>query len=406
MSIFRNIRKNVFPLGVCALALLLTTMAGAVLARQVTVVPGSVMRGEQLLDDKGCLLCHAVNGRGGGIGPDFTKSPRRAKTPARFATALWNHSPKMWAAFENAGRPVPPLTSEEMADIFAFFYSTLYFSPPGSAARGRSVFEDKRCVSCHGQLLDPRPDRSGLHDWTDVKDPIAWAEQMWNHANEMDTATQNRGIRWPKLSEQDVVDLLLFLSKLPEAQTEMPAFRIGEPGLGRIVFERSCESCHSFGAADRSKVDLLARSRPSSITGYIAAMWNHAPDMRRRAGSTPELKPGEMPDLIAFLFSQRYFQDRGDVLKGRRVFEEKSCAVCHESRRKETGAPDLAQVTETFSPITLTAAVWKHGPTMMGEMKRMNISWPEFKDQEMPDLIAYLNSRLIPRIAQPSRSAQ
>ena len=151
-------------------------------------------------------------------------------------------------------------------------------------------------------------------------------------------------------------------------------------------------------------MDLLARSRPLSITGYIAAMWNHAPDMRRRAGSTPELKAGEMPDLVAFLFSQRYFQDRGDALKGKRVFEEKSCATCHEQRRKETGAPDLTQVTETFSPITLTAAVWKHGPTMMGEMKRMNISWPEFKDQEMPDLIAYLNSRLILRVAQPSGS--
>src|SRR5215467_6397272 len=32
---------------------------------QVTVMPGSVIQGERLLDEKGCLRCHAVNGRGG-----------------------------------------------------------------------------------------------------------------------------------------------------------------------------------------------------------------------------------------------------------------------------------------------------------------------------------------------------
>ncbi len=360
------------------------------------------MSGERLLDDKGCLRCHAIEGRGGSRGPDFKQAPRRARTPARFATVMWNHSPRMWAEFENQGRPVPPLSSEEVADVFAYFYSTLYFSPPGNAGRGRDVFVEKRCASCHPQVLDVRAPKFSLPSWTYVRDPMVWAEQMWNHAGEMDSATANRGAGWPKLSEQDLADLLLFLSKLPDTQSELPAFRLGEPQLGRIAFERSCEACHSFGQAGPSRVDLLARSRPLSITGYVAAMWNHAPEMRRRAGAIPELKAGEMPDLIAFLFSQRYFQDRGDTLKGKRVFEEKSCAACHGERQRESGAPDLAQSTETFSPITLTAAVWKHGPTMMEEMKRKNISWPEFKDQEMADLIAYLNSRLVPRVAKPS----
>jgi mono/diheme cytochrome c family protein len=237
-----------------------------------------------------------------------------------------------------------------------------------------------------------------LVKWTERKDPIAWAEQMWNHAGEMDAATTNRGIAWPKLSEQDIVDLLMFLGKLPDDQTQMASFEVGEPGLGRTVFERHCEECHSFGRFD-GKVDLLARQRPLSITGYIAAMWNHAPDMRRRGGSTATLNAGEMPDLIAYLFAQRYFLDRGNASKGRRVFEEKGCAKCHESRRKETGAPDLAQVNEVFSPITLTSAVWRHGPSMMDKMKEQGIAWPEFSGSEMSDLITYLNSKLVPRIA-------
>jgi hypothetical protein len=37
---------------------------------------------------------------------------------------------------------------------------------------------------------------------------------------------------------------------------------------------------------------------------------------------------------------------------------------------------------------------------MMNVMKRERIAWPEFKKGEMADLIAFLNSRLIVRIAE------
>jgi cytochrome c2 len=179
---------------------------------------------------------------------------------------------------------------------------------------------------------------------------------MWNHAAEMDTAISMRGISWPRLDEQDVVDLLMFLTRMAEGDDQSPAFSLGEPELGRTVFERTCESCHSMGEASASKVDLLARPAPSSMTGYVAAMWNHAPEMRRRGGGMSRLEEGDMADLIAFLFLQRYFLDRGDVSRGRRVFEDKGCAACHEERPRETGAPDLAQAPEVYSPITLTAA--------------------------------------------------
>ena len=380
------------------------TSLGGLAAMQVTVMPGSVGRGERLLQEKNCLGCHALDGRGGKRAPDFVQSSGRSRTPALFASAMWNHGPKMWSEFEAAGQPVPPLGSAEVADIFAYLYSRLYFSPQGSAVRGRNVFEEKRCISCHGEILDTRSRQSALDSWTELKDPITWAERMWNHANEMDSATSNRGLSWPKLTEQDIVDLLLFLSRFPDTQTQMPGFNIGEPELGRTVFERSCESCHSFGQVDASKIDLLKRSAPSSITGYIAAMWNHAPEMRRRGGSTSRLNAGEMPDLIAFLFSQRYFQERGNASKGRRLYEDKGCATCHEERRRETSAPDLSEATEVYSPITLTSAAWKHGPTMVDKMRQQHIPWPEFKGSEMTDLTAYLNSQLVRRVAQ-SRDA-
>src|SRR5581483_1581455 len=106
------------------------------------------------------------------------------------------------------------------------------------------------------------------------------------------------------------------------------------PEQGRLVFERSCESCHSFGPGAGKKIDLLARQAPKSVAGYIAEMWNHARTMGAQSGQHPaKLEPDEMSNLVAFLFSQSYFFQRGDSARGRRVFEEKNCAGCHEDRK-------------------------------------------------------------------------
>src|SRR5207302_1741409 len=143
----------------------------------------------------------------------------------------------------------------------------------------------------------------------------------------------------------------------------------------------------------------LTKSQPNSVTDYIAAMWNHAPDMRLRGGQTEKLAPGDMRNLIAYLFAQRYFFEPGDVSRGKKVYDTKGCATCHEMRRSQTGAPDLTRASEAYSPITLTSAVWRHGPAMLREMKEQKIPWPEFEKSEMADLIAWLNSRVVTQIA-------
>jgi hypothetical protein len=73
-----------------------------------------------------------------------------------------------------------------------------------------------------------------IEKWTDLKDPIVWAERMWNHSNEMLSATTNRGINWPRLSERDIVDLLTFLSKLPDVSVQEAAFYVGDPGWAEM----------------------------------------------------------------------------------------------------------------------------------------------------------------------------
>jgi cytochrome c2 len=312
----------------------------------------------------------------------------------------------MLAEFEASKAQPPTLRTTDVADLFAYFYATLYFSPKGDAARGANTFTGRQCASCHSEILNTEPHKRLPDTWMDLNDPSLWAERMWNHAAEMDSAMSNRGIRWPELSDRDVADLMTFLSTRAGTRPEAVAFTIGEPDLGQSVFQRSCSDCHTMDRAERSKVDLLARKGAPSITGYIAAMWNHVPAIRKRGGSTPKLRSGDMPDLVAYLFSQRYFFDPGDPSRGNRVFEDKECATCHQVKRLQTGAPDLSKSVEAFSPVTLTVAAWRHGLPMMRSMKQQGVSWPEFKGREMADLIAYLNSRLIVRVATPGAAKQ
>jgi cytochrome c551/c552 len=366
---------------------------------QIKILPGSAARGQLLLHEKGCLDCHGLSQAGAGKATDFGNPSGRVNTPSGLASAMWNHSPAMFGA-EAQGRRKNALDSYEVADLFAFFYSTLYFSAPGNAARGKIVFREKNCAGCHSQEPESTHIGPAISQWTRVKDPVSWAERMWNHSGEMYLKMARRGIDWPTLTGQHVIDLFVYLRGLPAARSATAAFSVGEPERGRNIFEHSCESCHSFGPSTGRRVDLSAQSEATSVTDYIAAMWNHAPAMKRLSG--PEFRPlaqGEMSHLIAFLFSQRYFFERGNAMRGARVYEAKNCAFCHEGARK-TGAPDLTQATEVFSPITLTAAIWRHGQGMFAKTKQEKLPWPEFHGSEMANLIAYLNSRLVTWVAK------
>jgi cytochrome c2 len=360
---------------------------------QVAIVPGSAEHGAQVFQDKRCASCHSL--------ADLTSRSEETATPALLASTIWNHTPVMWKAAELNG-PRPPMSPTETADLFAYFYSMNYFTSPGDSARGKAVFQSKRCVVCHTSSNGSRPKGPPLAEWKQVKDPIGWAERMWNHSGPMYAEMQRSGLSWPQMTTQNMVDLLLYIRNLPETRSQSATFKPGEPDVGRNVFEQRCDRCHTFGTKQANKIDLLERQGPRTLTDYVAAMWNHAPTMHQRAGAAfPVLAEGEMRNLIAYLFSQRYFFEKGDVGRGERVYHSKNCYLCHEDRREATGAPNLAQEPELFSPVTMASAVWLHGPAMMQALEKEGLNWPEFHNAELTDLIAYLNSRLNPKIGGP-----
>lgn len=350
---------------------------------QIRIFPGSSPSGERIFREKGCVDCHS--------------SERIAQTrnPSSLAAGLWNHSPEMWRAQrERNTRPV--LNPTEASDLFAYFFSLAYASTPGDPAIGRTVFEAKTCSRCHDTQAGKPLAGPPISTWNEVDDPLSWAERMWNHARSVSIEASSNGLPWPEFSTQEMLNMLAYLRSVPGSSSHA-AFQPGDPAMGRITFENACESCHSFGNRTvLPKIDLLKRPAPELMTGYVAAMWNHAPLMSQRAGQDfPVFGPGDMANLVAYLFTQRYFDQEGDPERGARVFEAKGCASCHNRRRRETGAPDLSIATERYSPVTMAASLFRHGPTMLEAMKRQNVAWPHFSNTEMQDLIGFLNSRLV-----------
>jgi mono/diheme cytochrome c family protein len=104
-----------------------------------------------------------------------------------------------------------------------------------------------------------------------------------------------------------------------------------------------------------------------------------------------KLEPGEMQDLLAYLWARQFFEDAGNPAAGRIVFGSKHCANCHENSLG--GAPKLTGSQRPFTSATMISALWHHGPRMLEQMKAQNLPWPRFAGRQMADLIAYLNSK-------------
>lgn len=353
--------------------------------------PGDAQRGAMLFQQHRCVVCHSINGVGGSGAPDLARRSIRELTPSGLAASMWNHAPAMWRAMVARGLPAPKLEPGEVADLFAYFYALRYFDPPGDAARGKEVYISARCSACHGAASGPGPP---VAQWRATTDPIQWAQQMWNHTGGMTRQAKQAGIRWPRLTVQQMVDLMIYAQNLPGARLAPPTLRAGDPGAGAKLFElQNCSRCHTVGEpATHGRMDLLQPTRRyQTLTEFAVGMWNHAPSMRGRAErSNIDILPfnaDEMSDLLAYLFQKRLFDERGDARRGGRVYKDRNCGACHGAGE----APDLAQFRGRFSPLFATSAVWKHGFQMLEGLEKRRMKWPSLTGTEMADLIAYLN---------------
>jgi cytochrome c2 len=341
-------------------------------------------RGASVFESQGCIQCHSVNGRGGKTAPDLGRVLDRAYTPGALAGAMWNHAPVMWGAILKTGAARPILDEQQAADLFAFFYAARFFEQPGDAGRGKNVFTTRGCVKCHGGGPGAPSTALPMSAWTAIDDPVALAAAMWNHGPQMQAETSRRKTPWPEITGQDLTDLLVFIRNSPGQRNAPQRFQISSSQAeGEGLFQtKGCVTCHGPG-----KISLRERLGGLTLTGVAAQMWDHAPRMK---APPIHLEPEEMRQLLSYLWARPFFEESGNVARGRRAFAAERCTTCHDDSK--TGAPHLAPRAGGFNGIVMVSDLWKHGPAMLNEMKAKGISWPRFHAGEMSDLIAYLNS--------------
>jgi mono/diheme cytochrome c family protein len=342
---------------------------------------GDADRGREIFRARRCVACHSVNGEGGKSAPDLGRIVERGFSPYSLAGRLWNHAPAMWAAMKREGIVRPELTRQEAADLFAFFFAARYFEMPGDARRGRQVFRSKRCAECHGLKAPIRPGIQPVAKWQSLRDPIALAHDMWNHSRRMRLELNRRRVPYPRLSSQELTDVLVYLREVAGTPHRKAEFSPASAETGRRIFvSKGCVACHKGGHS------LETRPTRYSLTEFAAALWNHP---SRIASRLPELSYEEMRQLVGYLVSVQFFEERGDLARGERVYAAKHCGACHDNPAR--GAPPRASLAGRMTSFDMVAALWKHGPAMLDRMRQRGLPWPHFTGTEMADLTAYLH---------------
>jgi mono/diheme cytochrome c family protein len=313
---------------------------------------------------------------------------------------MWNHLPRMAARMQQLGITRPRLDVQETADLIGFLYTLNYFDLPGDTAGGRRVFNDKRCVVCHqvegtGGVVGPN-----LDFLRPFRSPIFVATAMWNHGPQMMDAMRTRGITRPSFTGAELRDLIAFLAPGSGGPVEGPLYVLpGRPDAGRQLFtEKRCIECHSVrGQGGRVGPDLAERAVRRSPMDFAAEMWNKAPSMlaamKQRGITLPQLRPEEMADIMAYLYSVGYFAEPGNVRQGWAIATEKGCLKCHGvSGERGKPASDLSRARGLDTPAAVIAMLWNHtlvtAPGPAGE----KTPWPEFRPEEMASLAALLQS--------------
>jgi len=350
------------------------------------LLPGNVKKGWEVFTAKKCGLCHSIWGEGGKGGPDLGSLPESYVSPSQLATLMWNHGPEMWGMMAARKISLQKIDKREMADLFAFLYFIRYMDEPGDPKKGKIAMESKACVKCHTKREGRKED---LIRWGMYVNPILWAEMMWNHAPQMENEMERRGISGVEFKGNEMVDLIAYIRSL-RTGVEKVYIAPGDPKSGEKSFnQKGCFQCHTPGG----EMDLGKKKNfPKTLAQLAGTMWNHSHKMRKEMEGKgivyPSLSPQEMADLIAYLFSTRYFDEPGDPVQGKTVFTNKQCHLCHTKGAK---MPGLADLRGQISPIFMAQALWNHGPEMLEKMRKAKVPWQKIDGKELVDLMEYLN---------------
>jgi hypothetical protein len=149
-----------------------------------------------LFKAKGCEGCHT--------GKNALEGKLADQSLTGIAAAMWNHQPMM-------KQPPPQLSADEMRQILSYIWAKQRFRGDGNAARGKRVFAEKRCETCHN---DPASGAPKLAKGKDAYSDVTMVSALWGHGPKMQTAMAAKNIAWPRFTAQQMSDLIAYLNSL------------------------------------------------------------------------------------------------------------------------------------------------------------------------------------------------
>ncbi len=198
-----------------------------------------------------------------------------------------------------------------------------------------------------------------------------------------------------------LVALLLTVAPVLSAATEHDP-RESPPNQplvdGKSLFQsKGCVHCHRSWGEGESGVgpDLGRNASWHDVMQLAGTLWNHAPAMLEQMGARhierPTLSPTEMGTLAAYLIYLNFIDEAGDATHGRTLFEQRSCARCHQlGGQGGTVGPRLDELKDSASSLFLAQALWNHGAEMAAKMAELKIDRPRLDGNDVADIVAYI----------------
>jgi len=152
--------------------------------------------GAALFQSKGCTECHGAK--------IPLENLLRNQSLTEIAADMWNHQPSM-------KNPPPQLSQEEMRQILAYIWGRQYFRGNGNAERGKKVFSDKSCATCHNDASSGAPK---LAKGKDGYSDISIISALWDHGPRMLQGMTERKLSWPRFTTEQMADLIAYLNSL------------------------------------------------------------------------------------------------------------------------------------------------------------------------------------------------
>ncbi len=419
------------------IALLLIMQRGATVGK----VSGSAERGRVVFNESRCVTCHAVEGKGGDIGPDLAKVGSKLR-PGWLLQWLRNPQKVM----PETRMPAYGFTEQDVQDLAAFLLEE-YFDleleeeqvsrdleavGKGDVRNGKVLVEKYGCTGCHDiEGVEDRGENGSeltrigdIHisrlEFGGVKVPPGERTvPNWLFNKMRDPRMFKADLKMPdySFSDEDSAAVTTYLLSLTGEKVPPQYFlRLGEPPsdyvpqgeVGRILSRYRCLVCHRIrGNGGTLAPDLTqegSRVRKEWLRDYMKVPFAIRPILVERM---PRLKiPDADVETLYTYFRTALVDDRveslADDAKGLRVgdpvmirrgrtlyFEKYACDACHQiNLQGGTIGPDLTRAGKRLRPEWVLQ--WLRDPKTF--LKRSVEPTYSFPQKEIEELAAFLLS--------------